>query len=80
MFKQSDEILKLFALCRFFEIYFIVPHYIGYFNSRYQIVREMKNTSYFDRLMYFLGCYSLPLSIKNLPLLESYFVSKHKTK
>ena len=73
MFKQSDEILKLFALCRFFELYFIVPHYVGYFNSRFQIVREMSNISYFDKFMYFLGCYSIPLSNKNLHLLENYF-------
>jgi hypothetical protein len=36
LFKSSDDILKLFALCRFFEIYFIVPHYVGFFYSRYK--------------------------------------------
>ena len=35
MFKSSDDILKLFARCRFFEVYFIIPHYIGFFYSRY---------------------------------------------
>ena len=28
LFKASSDMLKLFALCRFFELYFIVPHYI----------------------------------------------------
>ena len=28
LFKASDDMLKLFALCRFFELYFIVPHYM----------------------------------------------------
>ena len=35
LFKASDDMLKLFALCRFFELYFIVPHYIGYIYGRY---------------------------------------------
>jgi len=35
LFKASDDILKTFALCRFFEIYFIAPHYVGYFVSRF---------------------------------------------
>jgi len=36
LFKASDDMLMLFARCRFFELYFIAPHYIGYFVSRYQ--------------------------------------------
>merc|ERR1712232_723925 len=33
-FKSSDEVLKIFATTRFFEIYFIVPHFIGFINGR----------------------------------------------
>ncbi len=40
LFKSSDDMLKLFALCRFFEVYFIVPHYIGFFYGRYVIYKR----------------------------------------
>merc|ERR1712226_746015 len=33
-FKSSDDVLKFFAITRFFEIYFIVPHFIGFINGR----------------------------------------------
>merc|ERR1712039_165475 len=29
IFRSSDDILKFFAACRFFEIYFIAPHLVG---------------------------------------------------
>lgn len=43
LFKASDDILKLFALCRFFEVYFIVPHYIGFFYGRYVMYKQFNN-------------------------------------
>jgi hypothetical protein len=43
LFKSSDDMLKLFALCRFFEVYFIVPHYIGFFYGRYVIYKRYNN-------------------------------------
>ena len=35
LFKASDDLLKLFALCHFFEVYFIASHYIGFFYGRH---------------------------------------------
>merc|ERR1712190_638618 len=29
IFRSSDDILKFFAACRFFEVYFIAPHLVG---------------------------------------------------
>jgi hypothetical protein len=46
LFKSSDDILKLFARCRFFEVYFIIPHYVGFFHTRY--VRFCQNRSRSD--------------------------------
>lgn len=42
LFKSSDDMLKLFALCRFFEVYFIASHYIGFFYGRYQKSQQKK--------------------------------------
>lgn len=50
LFKESNEMLKLFALCRFFEIYFIVPHYIGYINSIYNSKRKLIAINTFNKL------------------------------
>ena len=62
LFKSSDEILKLFALCRFFELYFIVPHYVGYFNSRYLICKDKENSN--NKIFQILGIFKIP-TIKN---------------
>ena len=40
LFKSSNDMLKIFAACRFFEIYFIVPHYTGFFYGRYIIYKN----------------------------------------
>lgn len=45
LFKASDDMLKLFAVCRFFEIYFIVPHYTGFFYGRYVIYKRNSDTN-----------------------------------
>jgi len=34
IFRSSDDILKFFAACRFFEVYFIAPHLVGAVCSR----------------------------------------------
>jgi len=34
IFRSSDDILKFFAACRFFEIYFIAPHLVGSIYAR----------------------------------------------
>merc|ERR1719277_2190491 len=34
IFRSSDDILKFFAACRFFEVYFIAPHLVGAIYSR----------------------------------------------
>jgi len=38
-FKSSDDILKFFAACRFFEIYFIAPHLVGAVYSRFVVCK-----------------------------------------
>jgi hypothetical protein len=45
LFKASDDMLKLFAVCRFFEIYFIVPHYTGFFYGRYIIYKRNSDSN-----------------------------------
>jgi len=35
IFRSSDDILKFFAACRFFEVYFIAPHLVGAIYSRF---------------------------------------------
>lgn len=76
LFRNSNEILKLFAFCRFFELYFIVPHYVGYFHSRYKISKLLESK---DKILQILGINSIPLLSKVTPYLESYF-SKKKNK
>merc|ERR1712232_1482100 len=34
IFRSSDDILKFFAACRFFEVYFIAPHLVGAIYAR----------------------------------------------
>ena len=55
LFKSSDDILKLFALCRFFEVYFIVPHYIGFFYGRYIIYKRNKPSGYLKAFAEIIG-------------------------
>lgn len=45
LFKSSDDILKTFALSRFFELYFIAPHYVGFFYSRYRLFQKAEETA-----------------------------------
>jgi hypothetical protein len=73
LFKSSDDILKLFALCRFFEIYFVVPHYVGYFHSRYKITKLLESKNRFFQI---LGIHNIPLLNRVLPYLENYFSNK----
>jgi hypothetical protein len=54
LFKSSDDMLKLFALCRFFEVYFIASHYIGFFYGRYLKSRQKK---YVPLILETLGIY-----------------------
>lgn len=75
LFKSSNDILKLFALCRFFEIYFIVPHYVGFFHSRYKITKLLKSK---NRFLQILGIHNIPLLNRILPYLENYFIIKKK--
>jgi len=57
LFKASDDMLKFFALTRFFELYFIVPHYVGFFYSRWKLLnaakprRETRRSSAHDALV-----------------------------
>ena len=76
MFKGSDDILKIFARCRFFEIYFIAPHYIGFFHSRYLITKTLPNYDSMDNLEKVLriaGIYSNDITKDNLSLFNNYF-------
>jgi hypothetical protein len=77
MFKASDDILKLFALCRFFEIYFIAPHYIGYFYSRYlnylNSTKESKPTSFVGRFLEVIGIYK-SVFLNKSPSFMKYFL------
>ena len=73
LFKSSDDILKLFALCRFFEIYFMAPHYVGYFHSRYKISKLLESK---NKILQILGIESIPLVNKVIPYLDTYFGKK----
>lgn len=55
LFKEYNELLKLFAICRFFEIYFIVPHYIGLLNNNFNFNFNfnIKNIKYHKYNSYF---------------------------
>lgn len=75
LFRSSDDILKLFAICRFFEIYFIVPHYIGYFYSRYILskkISEKNSESKINKIFQILGIYNISVFI-TIPYLTKYF-------
>ena len=79
IFKGSDDILKLFALCRFFEIYFIVPHYIGFFNSRYVVTKNtITKSSKIKTFLQILGIYSIRIIENTIPYLTNYFSIKYK--
>ena len=68
LFKASDDMLKLFAVCRFFEIYFIVPHYTGFFYGRYMIHKNMKReSSVINSVLEIIGVRPMP------PYQQSYF-------
>lgn len=76
MFKGSDDILKIFARCRFFEIYFIAPHYIGFFHSRYLITKTLPNYDNMDKLekvLRIMGIYSNHITKDNITLFNNYF-------
>jgi hypothetical protein len=76
MFKGSDDILKIFARCRFFEIYFIAPHYIGFFHSRYLITKTLPNYNTMDKrekLLRIMGIYSNNITKDNLAFFNNYF-------
>lgn len=76
MFKGSDDILKIFARCRFFEIYFIAPHYIGFFHSRYLITKTLPNYHNMnkdEKILRILGIYSNDITKDNLSLFNNYF-------
>ena len=76
LFKGSDDILKLFARCRFFEIYFIAPHYVGFFHSRYIITKTLSNYENMrgdEKLLRILGIYSNDITKDNLSLFNNYF-------
>lgn len=80
LFKSSDDILKMFALCRFFEIYFIVPHYVGFFNSRYIVTRNTCNNSKINTFLQILGVYSITVIASTIPFLTNYFNVINKIK
>merc|ERR1719284_1495952 len=42
IFRSSDDILKFFAACRFFEVYFIAPHLVGAIYARL-VVTDFKS-------------------------------------
>jgi len=67
LFKSSDDILKIFALCRFFEIYFIVPHYVGFFNSRYIVTQNTSNNSKINTFLQIVGIYSITIIVGTIP-------------
>jgi len=76
MFKGSDDILKTFARCRFFEIYFIAPHYIGFFHSRYLITKTLpnfENMNNCEKLLRIIGIYSNDITKDNMSLFNNYF-------
>lgn len=83
LFKASDDILKLFALCRFFEVYFIAPHYLGYFYGRYIITKaspDYENMSILVRTLKVLGIYANDMSEDNKGLFFDYFYSHPSNK
>jgi len=76
MFKGSDEILKTFARCRFFEIYFIAPHYVGFFHSRYLITKTMPDYETMNanqKILHIMGIYPNEITKYNMTLFNNYF-------
>jgi hypothetical protein len=76
MFKGSNDILKTFARCRFFEIYFIAPHYAGFFHSRYLITKTLpnyENMNNDEKFLRILGIYSNDITEDNLSFFNNYF-------
>jgi hypothetical protein len=73
VFKGSDDILKLFALCRFFEVYFIVPHYVGFFYSRFNLVSKYHRVSGFYKFLQVLGIFGIPIIASSLHIMNNYF-------
>jgi hypothetical protein len=68
LFKSSNDMLKLFAACRFFEIYFIVPHYTGFFYGRYIIHKNLNHkSSAINTVLEIIGVRPMP------PCRPSYF-------
>jgi hypothetical protein len=75
MFKASDDILKFFALCRFFEIYFIASHYVGFFYSRYVIYKQTSDSKHniLSAFLQVIGIYPSEISNNTIGLLQNYF-------
>ena len=76
LFNGSDDILKTLARCRFFEIYFIAPHYIGFFHGRYLITKTLpnfENMNNDEKLLRILGIYSNNITKDNMSLFNNYF-------
>lgn len=76
MFKGSDDILKIFARCRFFEIYFIAPHYVGFFHGRYLITKTLSNYETMSNGEIFLrvvGIYTNDITPRNINHFKNYF-------
>eukprot|EP00931_Biecheleriopsis_adriatica_P007817 TRINITY_DN109070_c0_g1_i1.p1 TRINITY_DN109070_c0_g1~~TRINITY_DN109070_c0_g1_i1.p1 ORF type:complete len:536 (+),score=100.70 TRINITY_DN109070_c0_g1_i1:92-1699(+) len=77
LFKRSDDMLKLFALCRFFEVYFIVPHLVGLFYGRF-LMRGGEAQQPWERaeISEILGIDSTPRSPESPATLDGYFHPK----
>ena len=74
LFKASNDMLKMFTLCRFFELYFIVPHYTGYLYSRYIIYQTYKKYKYdkITKILDIIGFNPNQIS-QSIPSLTNYY-------
>lgn len=78
LFKSSDDILKFFALCRFFEVYFIASHYVGFFYGRYNIYQQTQKvektlSNRLSGFMQVLGVIPTEISSISVDMLWNYF-------
>ncbi len=69
------DIMIIYARYRIYELYFIVPHYVGYFHSRYLITKTLPNyykMNNITKILKIIGIYSHEITKNNLPHFTNY--------
>mmetsp|Transcript_20844 Transcript_20844/g.37537 ORF Transcript_20844/g.37537 Transcript_20844/m.37537 type:complete len:536 (+) Transcript_20844:63-1670(+) len=73
IFRRSDDILKFSARCRFFEVYFVAPHLVGFIYGRYVINAESPPQPLLQSVSEVLGIDRTPRTPDNKEQLDNYF-------